>query len=321
MNEKILELIKRNTAEIVTETELAAMLREKNIGEIVTYCGYEVSGPVHLGTLVTANKQLDFLKAGLKVKVLFADVHTLLNRKGDEKFVEEMLDYWKTVFKAFGLEKAEFILGSEFQFDDEYIKDVLKLSLNVTIKRALRSMQEIARDIEHARVSQIVYPMMQIADIKHLGVDIAHGGLEQRKIHMLARETLEDIEYKKPICIHTPLLVSILGSESKMSSSKPETTIKVEDSEEVVREKIKKAYCPISNENNPILQISRYLIFPRFGEFIVKRDEKFGGDLCFENYESLEKAFLSRELHPLDLKENVARYVNKLLEPIREKLG
>ncbi len=313
-----IDLIKRNTEEIVTDDELSLLLKEKK--SPVTYCGYEVSGPVHLGTLVAISKQIDFQKAGLKVKVLFADVHTYLNRKGSEKWIDEMVEYWKNSFIALGLKRAEFIRGIDFEFDKDYIHDVLNLGLLTTLKRASRSMQEIARDPEHARVSQMIYPLMQVADMKYLDVDIAHGGMEQRKIHMLARELLPEMGYKKPICIHTPLLSSLQGPQEKMSSSKPETMIPVDDEPEKIREKVSRAFCPPEKEGNPILQICEYLIFPRLGKLEVKRKEKFGGDITFNSYLELEGKYLEKRLHAMDLKNSVAEALIEILEPVREKV-
>ncbi len=313
-----LNLIKRNITELVTEDELEQLLSEKR--EPVTYCGYEVSGPVHIGTLIAVFKQIDLMNAGLKTKVLFADLHTYLNRKGKESWIEEMVEYWKDCFIALGLKKVEFVRGTEFEFDKDYIRDVLNLGLLTTMNRALRSMQEIARDIEHARVSQAIYPLMQIADIKALGADIVHGGMEQRRIHMLARETLPRVGYKKPVCIHTPLLFSLQGPEEKMSSSKPETMIKVEEEPECIKSKISKAYCPLSAEGNPILQVCKYLLFPRIGGIDIKRKEEFGGDLRIESYPELEREYLSKRIHPEDLKNSVADSLIEILEPVRERI-
>ncbi|OYT53969.1 MAG: tyrosine--tRNA ligase [Candidatus Altiarchaeales archaeon ex4484_2] len=309
------ELIERNTSEIVTREELKELLDQG--GKPVTYCGYEVSGPVHIGTLVAVSKQLDFQEAGLKVKVLFADLHTYLNRKGDEDFIEEQVGVWTQVFRDFGLDGAEYIRGTGFQYEKEYIHDVLSMGLNTSLLRARRSMQDIARDIENAKVSQMIYPLMQAVDIKALGVDIAHGGMEQRKIHMLSRELLPEIGYKKPVCIHTPLLCSLQGPESKMSSSKPETLIKVDDSERDIKEKINSAYCPKEVEGNPVIEICRYLLFPRYGKLEIKRPLKYGGDVVYQTYGELKNAYETNELHPADLKKAVTEKLIELLEPFR----
>lgn len=309
--------MKRNTVEVVTEDELAQLVKKKK--SPVTYCGYELSGQVHIGHMVAASKQLDLQEAGLKVKVLLADVHTRLNRKGSEDWIESMVEYWRECFTGLGF-KGEFILGSDFQFKRNYIEDVLELGLKSTLNRALRSMQGIARDTEEAHVSQIIYPLMQVADIKALEVDVAQGGTEQRKIHMLGRELLPDLGYMKPVCIHTPLLVSLQGPESKMSSSKPETVIAVDEEPGSVKNKIKHAYCPPEKEGNPVLQIAELLLFPRLGKIEVTRPEKYGGNLNYELYQQLEEDYLAKKLHPQDLKNGVTENLVKLLEPVREHL-
>jgi tyrosyl-tRNA synthetase len=310
-------LITRNVIEIIEEKELDALIKK---GKGSVYCGYETSGAVHIGTMVTVQKLIEFQKAGLDVTVLFADLHTLLNRKGQEDWIAKMVEYWRHCFIALGLDpkKTKFVKGSEFQLTAEYIHDILSLGTNVTVNRATRSMQDVARDLKHAHVSQMMYPIMQAVDIKHLKADICYGGIEQRKIHMLAREELEKIGYKKPICIHTPLIVSLGGAESKMSSSMPETIIAVHEDPKSIESKINKAYCPAGEvKNNPILDIFRFFIFAKNDKVGIKRPEKFGGDLEFRSYDELENAF-EEGLHPMDLKQACSRYLIEYLKPVRE---
>jgi tyrosyl-tRNA synthetase len=75
-----LELVKRNVQEIVTEEELEELLNKKEAP--CAYVGYEPSGKIHMGHVLTVNKLIDLQKAGFKVTVLLADVHAYLNRKG-----------------------------------------------------------------------------------------------------------------------------------------------------------------------------------------------------------------------------------------------
>ena len=137
---------------------------------------------------------------------------------------------------------------------------------------------------------------------------------------MLARELLPEIGYKKPICIHTPLLSSLQGPQEKMSSSKPETIIAIDEGPERIKEKISRAYCPPEEKGNPILQICKYLIFPMMGKLEIKRKEKFGGDIEFNSYSELEKNYLEKRLHAMDLKSAVSEALIELLEPVREKV-
>jgi tyrosyl-tRNA synthetase len=135
---------------------------------------------------------------------------------------------------------------------------------------------------------------------------------------MLAREEMEKIGYKKPICIHTPLIVSLGGPETKMSSSKPETVISIHEDPKSIEAKIKKAFCPAGDtENNPILDIFRFFIFAKNDKIVIERPEKFGGDLEYNSYEELEKAFKGG-LHPMDLKNACAKYLIEFLKPVRE---
>ncbi len=314
-SEERFELIKRNSVEIVVEDELKSLLRKKK--KLVAYCGYELGGPMHLGHFVTIIKLVDLANAGFRVKILLADVHTLLNRKGDAKEIRREVDRWRKTVRATGIE-AEIVLGSDFQFEKKYQLDVMKLAQNSSIHRGLRSMQEIARDIENATISQLWYPLMQVADIKHLGVDVAVGGMEQRKVHMIGKDMKKILEHDF-VALHTPLITSLRGPGEKMSKSIPGSGISVIDSPDEIKKTVKEAYCPEKIvENNPILQICKLIIFPLLDKLEIKRAEKFGGDLEYNDYNDLERDFAGGKLHPLDLKNAVASALEEIIAPIRK---
>lgn len=317
LEEKV-ALVKRNAEEVVTEDELRELLETNE--KPTAYVGYEPSGEIHLGHMMTVQKLMDLQRVGFRIIVLLADVHAYLNEKGNFDEIRRIAEFNKKAFIALGLDetKAKFVLGSEYQLSRDYVLDVLRMARITTLNRARRSMDEVSRRKEDPMVSQMIYPLMQALDIAHLGVDLAVGGMDQRKIHMLARENLPKLGYKAPVCLHTPILVGLDGE--KMSSSKG-NYISVRDSEEEVERKILKAYCPKGQiEDNPIIQIVRYYIFPRFGRILIEREEKFGGDVEYESFEELASDFKSGNLHPLDLKKAVAKYLNKILENVREKL-
>ena len=169
--------------------------------------------------------------------------------------------------------------------------------------------------MDHPTVSQMVYPIMQMADIAMLGVDAAVGGIDQRKIHMLAREHLINFGYKAPVCIHTPILNGLDGK--KMSSSQG-NYISIADSGEEIRKKCQKAFCPPEIPENPVLQIFQFHIFSRLSEVTIKRPEKFGGDRIFTSYLELESSYGKGEVHPLDLKKSCGESLVEILEPVRE---
>src|SRR3989344_3745680 len=242
--DKKIELIKGNTQEILTEQELKEKLNKKK--QLSSYYGTAPTGRYHMGYLVPLSKLFDFDKAGIKNKVLIANIHAALD---DLKTPWEKIDfvgdyYQKCIELSFPWDKKpEFIRGSSFQLTMEYQLDVLKLSASSTVARTTRAASEVTR-MKNPKVSELIYPIMQSLDEEYLDVDIQLGGVDQRHILTLAREYLPQIGYKKRVEIMTPLIVSLKGPGVKMSASMPETSINVYESEESVRKKINKAYCP-----------------------------------------------------------------------------
>jgi tyrosyl-tRNA synthetase len=308
-------LATRNTVEVVTDDELRTLLEAPHKR---VYAGYEPSGEVHLGHMVTVNKLLDLKEAGFEVVVLLADLHAFLNRKGTMDEVRALAEYNRRCFEGLGLVGVEYVLGTDLQLDPDYIVPVLQASQSVTLARARRSMDEVGRAMEAPTVSQMVYPLMQMVDIMALGVDAAVGGIDQRKIHMLAREHLPELGYRAPVCLHTPILN---GLDGKKMSSSAGNYISVADTEDAIRRKVQKAFCPPGAEENPVLQVLQYHVFPRQGALEIRRPEKFGGDRSFGSYGALEAAYANGEVHPADLKKAAGEAMVELLSPVREYLG
>ena len=323
------ELITRNADEVVTDEEVRD-LAESPEGKRV-YVGYEPSGVLHIGHMLGANKLIDLQEAGFEVVILLADVHAYLNDKGTFDEIRETAERMKAQFVAYGLdeENTDFRYGSEFQLDEEYVLDLHSLELETTLNRAERAMSEIASG-ESIKVSQAVYPLMQALDIVYLDLDLAVGGMEQRKVHMLARDVLPKIGYDAPTALHTPLIADLGTGVGKMSSSQG-VTISMEDSTEDIETKVNKAFCPPTadpepdedgnDRENPVCQIFEYHVFPRFERVVVERPEKYGGNLEYDDYDSLEADLESGELHPADAKGALAEYLDQLIEPGRKKLA
>jgi len=324
----VYERITRNASEVVTEDEVRALAEEPDGKR--AYVGYEPSGVLHIGHMLTATKLIDLQEAGFDVTVLLADVHAYLNDKGSFEEIRETAERMKEQFLAYGLDEdqTEFVYGSEFEFDREYVLDLHALELETSLSRAERAMSEIQSG-ETPKVSQAVYPLMQALDIVYLGVDLAVGGMEQRKVHMLARDTLPSIGEDAPACLHTPLIADLGSGVGKMSSSEG-VTISMEDSREEIEEKVNGAFCPPTRDpdpdgqgnerDNPVLQIYEYHVFPRFEQVVVERPDEYGGDVTFDGYETLAEALESGDLHPADAKSALAEYLDRLIEPGREKI-
>lgn len=331
-NTDSLELVLRNLAEPLDEFVMTLDEVKELVGKGGNvYVGYEPSGPIHVGTLITVRKLRDMIQAGFHSIALMADIHAILNLKGPQDLIKEVsMTYWKTVFHELGSKQIEIKLGTEFELSEDYIMDLLALSQRVTARRAWRAMTMVARG-EDPMVSHMIYPLMQALDILYLRVKIAIGGTDQRKIHALTREVFSSdiplrVEKYVPAAIHTPLLPGLTGG--KMSSSIPRSHVAVHDPPELIREKIMNAFCPPGNENqydedgrlrNPILAILKYFILPEVGEIIVKRSRAAGGgEVEVTSYEQLERMYIAGEVHPMDLKELVSNYLIEEFSRVRE---
>lgn len=338
--EEKIKLITRNCEEVLIIDDLKEKLESGK--ELTHYIGFEISGLVHLGTgLISMGKIADFIKAGIKCQIFLADYHSFLNNKLDgdwEKIRWATLNYFKKGLIAsllcFGVEEkeVEFIFAKDFYEKTPIIwENLMKISKHITLSRNLRSISIMGKgqgnDVDMAT---LFYPPLQVSDIFTLGVDIAHAGMDQRKAHVIARDVAKKLNWDSPICLHHNLIAGLTGptkdkendNESlKMSKSKPDSAIFIHDTEEEIKNKIKKAYCPEGEvEFNPIINWVKTLIFlgEKEGKFEIKRKEEFGGDLDFNNFDKFVESYKNKEIHPMDLKNGVAQWLIEKLRPARE---
>jgi len=320
-------LLTRNAVEAVTEAEVRDLATDPEGKR--AYVGYEPSGRLHLGHMLTANKLIDLQEAGMEVVVLLADVHAYLNGKGTFEEIEATAEAMREQFLAYGLdaEATEFVYGSAFQLAEDYLLDLHEMAVSTTLNRAQRAMAELQGD-ETAKVSHVVYPLMQALDVEYLDLDLAVGGIDQRKVHMLAREELPGLGYSARPAIHTPILADIETGVGKMANSSG-VNISLADSRADLDAKITDAFCPPTRDpdpdedgnerENPVLQLFQYHVFPRFSSVTVERPAEYGGDVTYDDYEALAAAMEDGELHPMDAKETLVAYLDDLMAPAREK--
>ena len=326
-------LVKGIAEEIITEEELRNLFQTKD--HPVAYDGFEPSGrpTIAQGLLraITINK---LVKSGVKFVMLAADWHGWTNNKmgGDLEKIQVAGDFLIEVWKASGMrDKVVFKRSSDLIYGKNYWKTVLQIARHTTVQRMVRCAQIMGRsESEILSSSQIIYPAMQCADIFELGCDITQLGMDQRKVNILAREIGPALGFWKPVVISHHMLMGLqappegsLSAEEraikmKMSKSKPDTAIFMDDSEEEIKRKINKAYCPEKQvQENPILEYCKYIIFEKFKTLEIERPKKFGGNLEIPGYQELEKIYSEGKLHPMDLKNAVALKINELMVPVR----
>jgi tyrosyl-tRNA synthetase len=339
--QKRIELTTRNTAEVVTPEEICTLLETNDSPR--AYWGFECSGLLHIGIgLVCSAKIRDMVNAGFKFTIFLADWHSWINNKlgGDMENIRTCGEYLKQIFTALELtpDKVQFRWASDITEKVDYWEKVIRIAKSVSVKRTWRALPIMGREtnITDIETAWVFYPCMQAADIFQMNLDVACSGIDQRKAHMLARDAAEKLRWKKPSCIHTPLLIGLQGPEttekkfdenaelnveisSKMSKSVPQSSILVHDSPKEIAAKVKNAYCPPKVvKGNPIIDLARLIIFPEKDGLEIPRPAKYGGPETFESFESLVNVYSEGELHPLDLKNGVTEALVEILKPVRE---
>lgn len=299
---------------------------------------------MHIGTgLVCGGKMKDMVEAGFDFIIFLADWHSMINNKfgGDMGKIRKAGEYFKHCFTALGLSegRAHYLWASELADQPGYWERVLRVGKSTTAQRVMRALPIMGKDMksQESEAAALFYPCMQAADIFQMKLDVACGGIDQRKAHVLAREAGEHLGWGKPVSVHTPVLMGLAGFESlekgsfdedpklsrviaaKMSKSKPGSNILIHDSPEVISEKLRKAYCPPGVvEGNPLLEYYRVLAFLGSEHVLLKRDSKYGGDIDLGSYRELEEIYKAGKIHPQDLKSNMAAMLSDKLAPVRE---
>lgn len=344
--------ITRNLEEVLTREDLERLVATGT--PLRHYIGFEISGLIHLGSMVCMAKVRDFVEAGVDCTIFLADWHTWINDKlgGDPETIRRVAGGYfqegmKATFRSVGGDPAQlhFVLGSDlYHHNDRYWSTLIDVSKNTTLARMQRSITILGRkEGESVDFAKLIYPPMQVADIFIMGVNIAHAGIDQRKAHVIARDVASKMQvtplldatgaHVKPVCVHHPLLLGLkkpsiwpppeadlmdFWASMKMSKSDRNSALFVHDTPDEIRTKVRKAFCPPDSATfNPMLDWVRKLVFPRDGEFRIARTPEHGGDLRFTSPEEVDEAFLSAALHPADLKNGVAEWLVEALEPAR----
>ena len=326
--EERLELVTRGTEEVVTREELRSLLARD--GTPRAYVGLEPSGLMHIGTgFIVGQKISDLAKAGFHAIVFLADWHAYINDKmgGDLAAIRTCAAYFHDGFRALGLpDSVEILYANDFVSHPEYWQKVIAVSKASSVARIRRALTVMGRKEEEADLdaSKLIYPAMQVADIAWMDLDLAYGGMDQRHAHMLYRDVAPKLGWKQVVALHTPLLPSLEGGgrmdpvAGKMSKSRPDASILINDAPSEVERKIGKAFCPAKEaEGNPVLGIAELILFPRRGSLEIQRDTRFGGDATFRSFRELSEAYRRGDLHPKDLKAGVAAGLNAELKPVR----
>lgn len=307
-------------------------------GVIRCYVGFEPSGKAHIGWKVLSLQLRRMLDANANVLIFLADWHAWVNDKydGDMNDIQTTATYMEETFRALlghpdegeGPGQLRFVWASQIMNSGDYWARVLRCSKGATLPKVRKTFTIMGRDEASSDhdLSKFFYPAMQASDIFEMNIDVALGGMDQRKAHMFMRDVATRWNWKKPTCLHTPILSSLKATgvrmesfDHKMSKSDPSGAILLHDAAKALRKKMQKhAYLDPVDPHSPVYELAEHVVIPEWGEIIVTPNPKFGEPSTWTDLESFKAAVADGTLHPLDAKLGVADGVSKGLQSVHE---
>ena len=230
-----MQVLRRGTAEIFTEAELAEKLAEaaKTGRQLRIKLGLDPTSPdIHLGHTVVLRKMRQFQDLGHKAVLIIGDYTARIGDPSGQDTTRPMLSpeqieqNAETYFQQAGkiLDNSEDNLEVRHNSDwlaDLRLADIIKLASNMTVARML---ERDTFELRHKKgdpvgIHEFLYPLMQGYDSVMVKSDVELGGTDQTFNNLVGRDIQKAYGQKPQVVITTPILVGLDGKE-KMSKSK-----------------------------------------------------------------------------------------------------
>jgi len=229
------QVLKRGTAEIYTENELADRLTRaaKEGRPLRVKLGLDPTSPdIHLGHTVVLRKMRQFQDLGHKAVLIIGDytarigdptgVNTTRPMLSPDQIERNARTYFEQAGKVLDTspQKLEVRHNSEW-LEKLSFADVLKLAAQMTVARMLErdTFEKRYEADEPIGVHEFLYPLMQGYDSVAIRADVELGGTDQTFNNLVGRKLQENAGQLPQIVITMPILVGLDGKE-KMSKSK-----------------------------------------------------------------------------------------------------
>lgn len=294
------------------------------------YWGTATTGRPHCGYFVPVMKLAELLAAGCEITILLADVHAMLDAdKCPPHLVDSRVDYYQRCIQAalskslkVDISKLKFVKGSSYQNSPEYGMDLWRILSIVSVHDAGKAGSEVVKQEKDAKMSGLVYPLMQVLDEIHLGVDAQFGGVDQRKIFTLAKDVLPKMEHKQCAHLMNPMVPGLQGG--KMSASDANSKIDLLEDAASVKKKITKAEAvPKVEEGNGLLSYIERVLLPASnlitGTPLFKVERRDEEPLEYSEISKIREDYRNDVLTPQLLKSGVVEALNNLLAPIQKE--
>ena len=289
-----LELIRRGTAEIISEEDLIAKLKENRPLNIKA--GFDPTAPdLHLGHTVVLQKMKHFQELGHNVTFLIGDFTGMIGdptgksetRKPltKEQVLANAETYKEQVFKILDPEKTKICFNSSW-LEPMTMKETLSLMAKFTVARIIErdDFQKRYKAGEPIGMHEFMYPIMQGYDSVCMNADIELGGTDQKFNLLVGRDLLRQYGKQAQIAITMPIIEGLDGVQ-KMSKSLGN-------------------YVGISESPKDM-----------FGKLMSITDELMFryytllSDMSLADIEKMKKDIETGDFHPMQAKKNLAREI------------
>ena len=230
-----LKLLKRGTAEIFTEAELAEKLANaaKDKRQLRVKLGLDPTSPdIHLGHTVVLRKMRQFQDLGHKAVLIIGDYTARIGDPTGQNTTRPMLSpeqidkNAKTYFDQAGKILDTSSDKLEVRHNSEWLEKMTLMELiQIAAKKTIAQM--LQRDSFKLRLEkgidvyahEFIYPLMQGYDSVAVKSDVELGGTDQTFNNLVGRDIQKAYNQPQQVVITVPILVGLDGKE-KMSKSK-----------------------------------------------------------------------------------------------------
>ena len=224
--------LRRGTAEILSEEELAAKLeRSYRTGQpLRVKLGIDPTAPdIHLGFAVVLRKLRQFQDLGHEAIIIIGDFTAMIGDPSGRSATRPQLSeaevganartYEEQYRKILDPERTRVVFNSQWLGRMSFA-EVVQLTSHATVAQILERDDFARRYTEHRPIAvhEFLYVFCQAYDSVHLRADVEMGGTDQKFNILMGRHLQREYGQEPQVSVVTPILVGLDGVQ-KMSKS------------------------------------------------------------------------------------------------------
>jgi len=202
------------------------------------YTGRGPSGPMHIGHIIPF-----YFTKWLQERF---DVNLYVQVTDDEKFLEESRGLSLDDSRRWAYENILDIVAVGFNpdktfifQDTEYIRNIYPLAIKVARKVNFSWVRSVFGFNEQSNIGMVFYPAIQIIPaLFEKRRCLIPAAIDQDPYWRVQRDIAESLGFYKAAAIHSKFIPPLTGFQGKMSASRPETAIYLNDTDKAVYDKI-----------------------------------------------------------------------------------